>query len=89
VRLIHSAIRHFIGSGVWDEALGRPINQEDMAITLLTFSVSVLDGLRRFKIREAPEREEAYLHHWKVIGHPRPVRIAHPPLDACHVRRPR
>ena len=52
IRLIHAAIRHFISVEEWEPALGRPINQEDMAITMLTFCVSVLDGLKTFGLGE-------------------------------------
>ena len=68
IRLIHAAIRHFIALEEWDAAFGRPINQEDMAITMLTFCVSMLDGLRTFGLDETEENEEAYVHRWKVIG---------------------
>ncbi len=70
VRLIHAAIRSFIPADRWDEnTLGKPINQEDMALTLMTFSVALLDGLKQFGIYENTEKQEAYLHSWKVIGH--------------------
>src|SRR6201999_3276000 len=43
VRLIHAAIRYFIKKGEWDVAtLGEPINQEDMAGTLQSFSTLIL-----------------------------------------------
>ncbi len=54
---------------VWNPAWGRPICQEDMAFTLLTFSWVVLRGL---KLLGAPldERErDAYLHCWRVTGY--------------------
>ncbi len=69
VRLIHAAIRHFIGHGNWDPAFGRPINQEDMAITLMTFAVAPLDVLHRFRVDTLEVDQVAFLHHWKVIGH--------------------
>lgn len=70
VRLVHAAIRNFIPREHWDaEKLGVPINQEDMAGTLMTFSVSLLDGLHQFDIPANRKEEEAYMHHWRVIGH--------------------
>jgi len=70
VRLIHASIRHFIPQDQWDEqSLGKPINQEDMAVTLMTFSISLIDALEQFHIREEEERLEAYLHTWTAIGH--------------------
>ncbi|HZD10294.1 MAG TPA: oxygenase MpaB family protein, partial [Candidatus Binatia bacterium] len=74
VRLMHSATRNIIEHdprwrSQWNEAWGVPINQEDMAGTLMTFSLQVLVGMKRFRIEMDPEDEEAYLHAWKVVGH--------------------
>ena len=70
VRLIHSAIRAFIKAKEWDtNVLGEPINQEDMAITLMTFSVSLIDALPRFNLSLKEEEAEAYLHTWQLVGH--------------------
>ena len=69
VRLIHAAIRYFIQEKDWDaNILGIPINQEDMAITLMTFSIAVLDGLQQFRIEVDTEKQEAYIHTWAAIG---------------------
>ena len=66
VRLIHAAIRQFLIAEGWDEqGLGLPINQEDMAMTLMTFSVAVLDGLEQFGIHEPPALQEAYFQTWR------------------------
>jgi hypothetical protein len=70
VRLIHAAIRSFIPSSQWNaEELGQPINQADMATTLMTFSVSMLEGMDILGIDESDERKEAYVHLWTVVGH--------------------
>ena len=51
IRLIHAAIRTFTPEEKWDATvLGVPINQEDLAITLMTFSVVMIDALERFGI---------------------------------------
>ena len=69
VRLIHAAIRIFVGRGDWDEAtLGRPINQEDMAVTLMTFSVAMVEAVEYFRIEVVPGQLEAYVHTWNGIG---------------------
>ncbi len=69
VRLIHAAIRHFIRQGEWDQSvLGLPVNQEDMALTLMTFSIAIIDGLHQLGIKEEDHRMEAYLHHWNIVG---------------------
>ncbi|MEQ8471127.1 MAG: oxygenase MpaB family protein [Marinoscillum sp.] len=75
VRLIHASIRHFLKSPKfnakgWDSAkLGEPINQEDLAGTLMSFSPIILSGLRTLKIDLTYEQIRAYTHCWKVIGH--------------------
>ncbi len=70
VRLIHAAIRLFIQNGEWDtHELGVPINQEDMALTALSFGLMTLEGLAQFGIEEKEELKEAYIHHWSVVGH--------------------
>ncbi|MCI0398155.1 MAG: DUF2236 domain-containing protein [Chloroflexi bacterium] len=74
VRLMHAAIRHTIEyvptwQEQWDPAWGMPINQEDLAGTLMTFSIQVLLGLKRFHIPVTADEEAAYLHTWKVVGH--------------------
>ena len=74
VRLIHASIRHYIHhnpkwSSEWDPEWGLPINQEDMAGTLMDFSAGVMRGLDRAGIPLDAEEAEAYLHCWKVVGH--------------------
>jgi hypothetical protein len=69
VRLIHASIRHFVAAKDWSvELLGKPINQEDMAITLMSFSVAMSSALNQFGLYEPPERHEAFLHTWNAIG---------------------
>lgn len=74
VRLIHASIRHYIHhnpkwSSEWDPEWGLPINQEDMAGTLMDFSAGVMRGLSNAGIPLDSEHAEAYLHCWKVVGH--------------------
>jgi len=69
VRLIHASIRRFIPPHRWNVAtLGRPINQEDMAVTNMTFGVALTDALAQFGIREDEKRIDAYVHTWAAIG---------------------
>jgi hypothetical protein len=71
VRLIHSAVRHLLRADArrpWPESLGVPINQEDMAGTLMTFSFLVLDGLRKLNIRLSHGEREDYLYAWTSAG---------------------
>ncbi|MFY9587130.1 MAG: oxygenase MpaB family protein [Actinomycetota bacterium] len=81
VRLMHAGVRYLIqndprvnrsgdaGPGPrWDPDWGVPINQEDLAGTLTTFSWTVLTGLRLIGVPVTKEQEEAYLHAWNVVG---------------------
>ncbi len=69
-RLIHAAIRRLLVEDPdFDvEEFGVPINQEDLAATLMTFSVLVLDGLRKMNLRITPEEAEAYMDTWRQVG---------------------
>ena len=54
----------------WDhEAYGVPINQEQLAMVLLTFGYMIPLGLERWGCRIPRPEKEAFLHLWKVIGH--------------------
>ena len=75
VRLMHAAVRHLIKArneqapGMWHPEWGTPINQEDLAGSLLTFSYVVADPMPRLGVRMSAEDVDAYLHLWNVIGH--------------------
>jgi hypothetical protein len=46
-----------------------PINQEDQAYVLLTFSYVVIRGLERMGVVLDERDRDAYVHLWNVIGH--------------------
>lgn len=74
VRLMHAAVRHMVLlKGEWDVdvdgGLGVPLNQEDLAGTLMTFSVVLLDALKTCGIDVDADDEAAFLHLWQVAGH--------------------
>jgi uncharacterized protein (DUF2236 family) len=70
VRLMHAAVRHLIRqSGHWNATWGQPINQEDLAGTLLTFSTVVLQALERMGCALSDAERRAYYHAWRVVGH--------------------
>lgn len=75
VRLIHASIRHYLKEGQyqdtkWDSSVfGEPINQEDLAGTLMSFGPVILSGLRRLNIGLSEQEERSYMHCWKVVGH--------------------
>jgi squalene/oxidosqualene cyclase-like protein len=69
VRLVHAAVRHFAErQSSWDPADGVPLNQEDLAGTMLTFSCVILDALDRLGVAVSPAEREAWLHLWEVVG---------------------
>lgn len=74
VRLMHAAIRHLVlnhprWQPLWNPVWGRPINQEDMAGTLLSFSRLPLNTLTKLGVAVTPEEHEAFNHVWNVVGH--------------------
>ena len=70
VRLMHAQVRRLlVASPRWDSGQwGRPINQLDMAGTVLLFSLVVVDGLRRFGFKFSPEEVSDVLHLWRITG---------------------
>ena len=90
VRLMHASARHLLahhdvpGSPTFDvEALGRPLNQEDLLGTLFTFSLIGLQVLERSGVRLPSEDKEAYVHAWNVVGHGMGIRDDLLPLDVA------
>jgi uncharacterized protein (DUF2236 family) len=70
VRLMHASVRYLIHrSGRWDPAWNQPINQEDMAGTLLSFSTTVLRSLERMGCELSDADRQAYYHAWRVVGY--------------------
>ncbi|MFO0547287.1 MAG: oxygenase MpaB family protein [Polyangiaceae bacterium] len=71
VRLMHAAVRHLLlhdPERPWAAELGVPINQEDLAGTLMTFSYLVLDGLERLNVSLSDAQRESYQHAWGIIA---------------------
>jgi len=74
VRLMHASIRYYIGQHQSadpfpDADWGKPINQEDLVNTLMSFSRVTVNGLRNLGHRIDPVEEEDFFHAWRVIGH--------------------
>jgi hypothetical protein len=78
VRVMHAIVRHMIrndpgaAANPADPALqakfGLPINQEDMAYTLMTFSYVVIEGFRTMGYDMTDRQREGYIHCWNVVG---------------------
>lgn len=71
VRLIHATIRYYIQKGDhWNTSeLGLPINQEDLAGTLQSFSALIIEGLKNLGVELSEQEKEGYYHVWRVAGH--------------------
>ncbi|MCK4864777.1 MAG: DUF2236 domain-containing protein, partial [Gammaproteobacteria bacterium] len=58
------------GPDPWDmKTDGVPINNEALAIILLTFSFTILYGLKKIGIRINKKQRDAYLHSWNIVGY--------------------
>lgn len=53
----------------WSESWGRPVNQEDLVGTLLTFTVTVYDMFDKSGVQYRDQEIIDHLHMWQVIGH--------------------
>jgi hypothetical protein len=54
----------------WDKKKnGVPINQEELAFGLLSFGYLIPMGLEHWGCRISRRSKEAFLHHWRVVGH--------------------
>ena len=94
VRLMHAGVRYLIlhdpriartenaPGPRWADDWGLPINQEDMAGTLTTFSWSVLNGLVSLGVPVDDDETEAFLHTWNVVGAMMGIREELLPKDA-------
>ena len=87
---MHASIRHLLqhdSRRPWDgAALGIPINQEDLAGTLMTFSSLVLDGLAMLDLEVARSDQEAYLDAWIAVGRVMGIREELIPADVAEAR---
>lgn len=71
VRLMHARVRVGLERApIWKlDAWGHPINQYDMAGTILMFSLVLIDGLRELGVHVSREEEADVLHLWRYVGH--------------------
>lgn len=83
VRLMHAGVRWLIKHRMkWDSALyGEPLNQEDLAGTLMTFSIVILDALRIMGVEVSEDEKRAYLSTWRTIGGVLGVELQLIPVD--------
>ena len=70
VRLIHAVVRYYLRQNNWDAAaFDEPINQEDLAGTLMSFSALILEGFETLGVQLSAGEKEAYTHCWRVAGY--------------------
>lgn len=71
VRLMHAAIRFYIKRDKhWNsDELGLPINQEDLAGTMLSFSALTREGLDNMHLKLDADLALGYYHVWQVAGY--------------------
>lgn len=75
IRLIHASIRYYLkntphGNTSWNvPEFGEPINQEDLAGTLMSFAPVILAGMKHLNIKLSTDETNAYMHCWKVVGY--------------------
>lgn len=70
IRLLHATMRYHVGrQDDWNRAWGLPVNQEDLAGTLMSFSVVIPRGLGRLGVDLPTEDRDAFFHVWRVVGH--------------------
>jgi hypothetical protein len=87
VRMMHAGIRALIHqSGEWDMAWGEPLNQEDLAGTLMSFAFVVGEPLPRLGIELTADESGDYIHTWNVIGSMLGIRDELLPKDIAEAR---
>lgn len=69
IRLLHATVRHHVVKvPTWNHAWGLPINQEDLAGTMLTFAVLAPRAIEQLGADLTHDQRESFVHVWKVIG---------------------
>jgi len=68
VRVMHAAGRFYLLKSNWDNNLGFPVNQEDMAGTNLSFSLVVIRGLRKMGFTISHQQQMDYINYWSYVG---------------------
>lgn len=89
VRLLHAATRYLIlrdPERAWPAELGLPVNQEDLAGTLMVFAFLILDGLDKLAIATTARQREGFLETWKVIGRLMGIHEELIPADVAEAR---
>ncbi len=96
VRLMHAVIRHMLAESAGhppgvlapaaDPAFGLPINQEDLAFTLMTFAYVGVRGFRALGVPMTTKEQDAYIHCWNVVGYLMGIREELLPYDMANAQ---
>ena len=66
VRLLHAMVRKYLRGRGWDVSLyDEPINQEDMAFTIIEFDYLAVRGMERMGARLSDDDKQALHHLWR------------------------
>jgi hypothetical protein len=88
VRLMHGAVRRLAAASPgWKQEWNIPVNQEDLLLTLTSFSWVVLHGLEKLGVTVSQADQEAYLHCWLVVGYMLGIREDLLPSDVASARK--
>ena len=69
VRLLHAMVRKYLRAHGWDAAhYGEPINQEDMAFTVIEFDYLSVRGMERLGASLTPDDRAAMHHLWRYAA---------------------
>lgn len=90
MRLLHAGARTNVapevlgadGYAAFVARYGLPINQEDMAGTIIGFSLLVVNGLTALGLGLEPDVAEDYYYLWRVFGHLMGVRAPGAPYES-------
>jgi len=71
IRLLHATVRYFLRTSTdWDTPrLGLAANQEDLAATMGTFSITIPEGLVKLGVDLPVRDRDDCFHIWSVVGH--------------------
>jgi len=69
VRLLHAMVRKYLKGRGWETALyDEPVNQEDMAFTIVEFDYLAMRGMERMGARLSDDDKSAMHHLWRFAA---------------------
>lgn len=88
LRLLHAGIRRLVRRHVpdFEARFGTPVSQLDMAYTIMTFSVEVIDGLATLGVPLTDAQQADYFHLWHSYGLMQGIRAEWMPSDLTEGR---